>query len=206
MAQIVFNIPVFDLVIVPADFFKDRDGIEQKRKDLAAAIEISDADFAQRVKDAEPTSYESFIVLEDIEKEKALIIDERIKGMAGVKLEDSAIRKYTDGQYFSSIIGYSGRINQKELEKNPDYLLTDVIGKDGLEYTYEGDLRGTYGISEVEVDSLGKVNRSMQKACSGSRGIIWCSISMPSYRNVFIKTWKRWLLRMKEVPEDRWWQ
>lgn len=163
MAQIVFNIPVFDLVIVPADFFKDRDGIEQKRKDLAAAMEISDADFAERVKDAEPTSYESFIVLEDIEKEKALIIDEKIKGMAGVKLEDSAIRKYTDGQYFSSIIGYSGRINQKELEKNPDYLLTDVIGKDGLEYTYEGDLRGTYGISEVEVDSLGKVNRSMQK-------------------------------------------
>lgn len=163
MTQIVYNTPVFDLVIVPADFLKDREGIEAKKKKLAVLLEISDAQLAAKLKETDPTSYESYIIGENIEKEKALVLDEKIKDMAGVKLENSAIRKYTDGQNFSSIIGYSGRINQKELADNPDYLLTDVIGKDGLEYSYESYLRGTYGISEVEVDSLGKVNRSLQK-------------------------------------------
>ncbi|MFA6897318.1 MAG: penicillin-binding protein 2 [Patescibacteria group bacterium] len=164
MSQIVFNVPVFDLVIVPADFFKDRDEVESKKKKLAAAMEISEADFSQKIKDADPMSYESFVVLEKIEKEKMLVLDEKIKNMAGVKLESSAIRNYIDGQYFSSVIGYSGRINEKELKANPDYLLTDVIGKEGTELSYEQDLRGTYGTTEVEVDSLGKVNRTMQKA------------------------------------------
>lgn len=164
MAQIVFNIPVFDLVIVPADFFKDRDGVENKEKALTALTGMSDEDFAEKIKDADPTSYESYIVLENIEKEKALVLDEKIKDMPGVKLENSAIRKYVDGQKFSSVVGYSGRINEKELKSDPDYLMTDVIGKEGVELSYEQDLRGTYGITEVEVDSLGRVNRTMQKA------------------------------------------
>lgn len=164
MTQIVFNVPVFDLVIVPADFFKNRPGIENKKKELAAVMGVSENDFAQKIKGVDPMSYESFIILEKIEKEKALVIDEKIKGMAGVKLEDSAIRQYNDGQSFSSVIGYSGRINEKELKANPDYLLSDVIGKEGVELSYEQNLRGTYGITEVEVDSLGKMNRKMQKA------------------------------------------
>jgi penicillin-binding protein 2 len=163
MEQIVFNVPVFDVVIVPADFFKDRDGIEDKKKAFALALEITDSELGGMIGGMDPTSYQSYIISENIEKEKALIVEEKIKGMAGVRLESSAIRKYTDGKYFSSIVGYSGRINSKELESRPDYLMTDIIGKDGLEYAYEGHLRGIYGITEVEVDSLGRVNRTMQK-------------------------------------------
>lgn len=163
MSQIVYNVPVFDLAIIPADFFKDRGQIEIKKEELAAILDISSEDFENKIKSVSPTSYQSFLIMENIQKEKALIIDEKIKHMAGVKLENSAIRKYIDGQYFSSIIGYSGRISQKELEKNPDYLFTDIIGKDGLEFFYERDLRGIYGTSEIEVDSLGKENRVMQK-------------------------------------------
>lgn len=164
MSRIVYNIPVFDLVITPADFFKDREQISSKKADLANALEISLSDFESKIKDVDPNSYQPFLILENIEKEKALVIEDKIKSMAGVKLENSAIRQYTDGKYFSSIIGYSGRINQEELKTNSDYLLTDIIGKDGLEFSYEKELRGSYGITEVEVDSLGKVNRTMQKS------------------------------------------
>jgi penicillin-binding protein 2 len=163
MEQIVFNVPVFDLVITPADFFKERDKVEEKEKELADIMQISESDFSEKVKGVDPTSFQSFLILGDMEKEKALVIDEKIKNMAGVKLENSAIRKYTDGQDFSFVIGYNGRVNQKELKDNPDYLLTDTIGKEGLELSYEKDLRGVYGVSEDEVDSLGRVNRSMQK-------------------------------------------
>ncbi len=163
MEQIVFNVPVFDVVLVPADFFKDRGGIAGKKTALALALEITDEELEGMIGGMDPTSYQSYIISENIEKEKALIVEEKTKGMAGVRLENSAIRKYTDGKYFSSVVGYSGRINQKELDSHPGYLMTDIIGKDGLEYAYEDNLRGIYGITEVEVDSLGRVNRTMQK-------------------------------------------
>lgn len=166
MEQIVFNVPVFDLVITPADFFKERDKVEQKEKDLAGILQISESDFAGKIKDADPTSYESFLVLGNIEKEKALVIDERIKNMGGVKLENSAVRKYADGNIFSFMIGYGGRINEKELKQNPDYLLTDTIGKEGLELSYERELRGTYGVSEIDVDSLGRASRTVDRQIS----------------------------------------
>lgn len=164
MEQIVFNVPVFDLVIVPADFFKDRNNIASKKKELADAVQISMPEFEDKIKDVDPNSYEAIPVLENIAKEKALVIDEKIKHMGGVKLENDGARQYKDGKNFSFVLGYSGRINKQELEKNPGYLLNDIIGKEGLEFSYEKDLRGTYGTQEVEVDSLGRVNRTMQKS------------------------------------------
>jgi penicillin-binding protein 2 len=163
MQQIVFNVPVFDLTITPADFFKDRTAVGDKKKQLAAILEISDSEFADKIKGADPSSYEPFPIMENIAKEKALVIDEKIKNMGGVKLDSGAIRKYSDGKSFSFVIGYSGKISQDELKQDPDYLMTDMIGKEGLEYSYEKELRGTYGIAETEVDSLGKVKRSTQK-------------------------------------------
>ncbi len=164
MEQLVFNVPVFDLVIMPADFFKDRDQIEAKERELSDILGVSAPDFAGKLEGINPTSYQYFAILENIDKEKALIIDERIKDMGGVFLQSSAIRKYADGHNFSFIIGYSGRINKEELADNPTYLLTDTIGKEGLEYSYEKELRGIYGLEEVDVDSLGRVNRTMRKA------------------------------------------
>lgn len=164
LEQIVFNVPVFDLVIMPADFFKDRDQMEQKQQELAGILQIPANDFAERIKSINPNSYQYFSIMDNISKEKALVIDEKIKGMGGVYLESSAVRKYADGKDFSFIIGYSGRINEKEAAANPDYLRTDTIGKEGLELFYEKDLRGNYGNVEVDVDSLGRVNRTMVKS------------------------------------------
>lgn len=164
MSQIVFNVPVFDLVLTPADFFKDRSNVQSNIITMSEILGVSSDEFRLQISDAikDPTSFQPLLIMENIEKEKALVIDEKIKSVGGVKLENSAIRKYVDGHYFSDVIGYSGRINQKELETRPNYLLTDTIGKEGLELSYEEDLRGTYGKNEVEVNSVGQVNRSIQ--------------------------------------------
>ncbi|MDD3190342.1 MAG: penicillin-binding protein 2 [Candidatus Pacebacteria bacterium] len=164
MTQVVYNIPVFDLVMIPADFFKNREDIDTKVAELAWIIGESEESFAQKIEGVTPNSYEAFPIMSNIDKEKALVIDEKIKDMGGVELENSAIRDYIDGEYFSPIIGYSGKISQSELEKYPDYLLTDIVGKDGLELSYEEEMRGIYGTEEMEVDSLGRVNRVVGKA------------------------------------------
>ncbi|MCK4525154.1 MAG: hypothetical protein KAU07_01830, partial [Candidatus Andersenbacteria bacterium] len=157
--QIVFNMPIFDLVIVPYDFLKDKDNIKEKIKELSEIIEVKEDGLMERINKADRSSHQSFLILENIEKDEALILEEKIKRIDGVKLEKNAIRNYVDSKYISNIIGYSGRINEKELKINPNYLLTDTIGKDGIEFFYEKQLRGEYGEEEIEVDSFGKKTR-----------------------------------------------
>ncbi|MCK4592260.1 penicillin-binding protein 2 [Candidatus Parcubacteria bacterium] len=161
--QIVFNMPIFDLVIIPYDFLKDKDGIKEKIKRLSEIIEVKEDDLIEKINKADRFSHQSFLILENIEKDEALILEEKIKRIDGVNLEKNAIRNYVDSKYISNIIGYSGRINEKELKINPNYLLTDTIGKDGLEFFYEKQLRGEYGKEEIEVDSFGKKTRTIGK-------------------------------------------
>jgi len=171
--QIVFNVPVFDLVIIPYDFFKESDKISKKISDLSEAIGINKNDFDEKIEEINPLSDQPFLILGNIDKEDALIIEEKIKNIDGAELEKSSVRNYVDGNYFSNIIGYNGRINEDELEKHPDYLLNDIIGKNGLELVYEKQLRGKYGKQEIEVDSFGrKIKIIEQEDCELGNNLV----------------------------------
>ena len=165
--QIVFNVPIFDLTIIPFDFFKNKDGAKDEAGErvtaLSEIIKIDEDSLKNKIDEADPLSFQPFLISGNISKEDALIMEEEIKEINGVKLEKSAIRNYVDGNYLSNIIGYNGRINENELEKNPDYLLNDIIGKSGLELFYEKQLRGIYGWQEMEVDSFGREIKLIRK-------------------------------------------
>ena len=183
--QIVFNTPIFDLVIVPYDFLKDKDSIKEKIKKLSEIIEIKEDGLIEKISKADRFSHQSFLILENIEKDKALILEGKIKKIDGVKLEKNAIRNYVDSKYISNIIGYSGRINEKELKINSDYLLTDTIGKDGLELFYEKQLRGEYGKEEIEVDSFGKKTRTIEKENPKSGNNLILNIDSGLQKNIY---------------------
>ena len=74
-------------------------------------------------------------------------------------LEDT-IRKYNDSEYFSSIIGYTGKISTDEYNKlsetDNSYTLNDVVGKLGIEQYMDSDLKGEKGHEKLYVDYLGK--------------------------------------------------
>ena len=163
LKQIVFNVPVFDLVIMPCDFFKERNGIDKKISDLSEIVGIDRNNLNEKIEEADPFSCQPFLILENIDKEDALIIEEKVKNIDGVKLEKSSIRNYVDSNYFSNIIGYNGRISPSELEINSSYLPNDIIGKNGLEAVYEKELRGKYGKREIEMNSFGKKTRIIKQ-------------------------------------------
>jgi penicillin-binding protein 2 len=56
----------------------------------------------------------------------------------------------------SHVVGYLGKIHDQEWDnlQSEGYLVSDNIGRTGLEKTYETDLRGTYGYKKIEVDAL----------------------------------------------------
>lgn len=86
-------------------------------------------------------------------------LSEVLSDLPGVDLEVQPIRNYPEGPVASHLIGYVGAITQDEYErlKHQGYTPNDVIGKDGLELTYDKYLRGVPGGQRVVVDATGAV-------------------------------------------------
>ena len=183
--QLIFNVPIFDLVIIPNDFYKNKNNLNEKISELSIITEKSESEIREKINKANPYSYQPFLVIENIEKDKALIIEEQIKKIDGVSLEKNSIRNYVDGKYISNIIGYSGRISEKELEKYPDYYLTDTVGKNGLELFYEPWLRGEYGKEEIEVNSFGREIKTIRKESSESGNNLVLNVDIELQKKIY---------------------
>jgi penicillin-binding protein 2 len=86
-------------------------------------------------------------------------LSEVLSDLPGVDLEVQPIRDYPQGPVASHLIGYVGAITQEEYErlKHQGYTPNDVIGKDGLEFSYDRYLRGVPGGQRVVVDATGAV-------------------------------------------------
>ena len=87
----------------------------------------------------------------------------------GVEIQARLFRQYPLGEVASHVIGYIGRISQKDaaaIEDSEDaanYNGTDYIGKEGLEKSYEKQLHGITGYEEVEVSAGGRAVRTLSR-------------------------------------------
>jgi penicillin-binding protein 2 len=85
----------------------------------------------------------------------------------GVEIKARLFRNYPFGPLASHVVGYIGRINQKEKEQLDDnddegnYRGTQYIGKLGVEQRYERELHGITGVQEVETSAGGKAVRRL---------------------------------------------
>ena len=90
----------------------------------------------------------------------------------GVDIQASLFRQYPFGKTAAHVIGYIGRISQRDADKIDDtddaanYNGTDYIGKAGLEKSYENQLHGTTGYEEVEISAGGRAVRTLSHTSS----------------------------------------
>ena len=109
----------------------------------------------------------------------------------GVDIQARLFRQYPLNELASHLVGYIGRINDRDVEHIEDkglsanYKGTDHIGKTGLEQSYEGELHGITGYEQVEVDS-------------GGRGVRTLSRTSPTSGNNLVLTLD---IRLQEVAE-----
>ena len=87
----------------------------------------------------------------------------------GVDIKARLFRQYPFGEVASHVIGYIGRITERDLERiagwdeSANYKGSDYIGKVGVELSYERELHGTTGVEEVEVDAGGRAVRTLAR-------------------------------------------
>jgi len=82
----------------------------------------------------------------------------------GVDLGVNLRRYYPHGELTAHVIGYIGRINEREVERidKAAYAGTSHIGKTGLERFYEEQLHGDVGVQRVEIDATGHIIRILE--------------------------------------------
>lgn len=105
--------------------------------------------------------YISTTIATGVSDKTVAVIKENQDTLQGVNIEEESIRKYVDSEYFSHVIGYTGKISTDELgsfqQQDSSYEMNDVVGKSGIEQYMETKLQGKKGSETVYVDNVGKI-------------------------------------------------
>ena len=156
------NLPSHRLEITPEQV-DDMDATLQR---LATYIDISDSDlrrFKRLVKrSSRYVGTPLRFGLSDAEVAR-LAVD--LHRMPGVNIKADLTRRYPLGAVGGHILGYVGRIDERELKiiDNSQYRGTTHIGKTGIEKSYETVLHGEVGFQQVETNAQGRVLRVLSK-------------------------------------------
>lgn len=128
---------------------------ETEKEDLAKIIplryEISSNGYS---------SYRPVTLAKDISTESRLELEEKSAEFSGIYVTQQTARTYLTGTTAAHLIGYTGQISSTEYEKRKTmgYGIQDIIGKSGVESSFEEYLRGKNGVKRLEMDSYGRIS------------------------------------------------
>ena len=105
---------------------------------------------------------ESFVPIKNVSMDEN-DLKEKLLQIKGVMISSTNGRIYPLGEAAAHLTGYIQSITKEELEKNPEYSSTSLIGKTGLEKRYEKELKGKDGIEIYITDSEGNKKNTIIK-------------------------------------------
>ena len=156
MIPLATNIPEMDLVTIPVDLVREN-GYGEIIAKASQILGLPESVMQEKIKANKSLSY-PIIIADDIDNEKAILLEAEIIDFPAIKIQKKSRRYYEDSQAFSHILGYLGKVTKEEL-KSEKYYLDDYIGRTGIEQAYEEKLRGKPGEDLTEIDSLGKAQK-----------------------------------------------
>ncbi len=159
------NRPVFSMEITPEKIKNESETIANLRK----LIGISDAEvksFARNKK--RKRRFNAVTLKNQLTDEEVAIFSANQHKFPGVNIKAYLKRYYPYGDALTHVLGYVAKINDKDLSRLEregtisNYKATRDIGKLGIERFYESVLHGTAGYQEVEINSSGRIIRTLK--------------------------------------------
>ncbi|MEL6236361.1 MAG: penicillin-binding protein 2 [Pseudomonadota bacterium] len=162
---LALNRPNYRIVMIREQTGDPEDALDR----LARVLPISPETRARILRETRAKSaFVPVTVAEHLDWETFAKVSANSPALSGVIPEVGMTRAYPEGAPFAHIVGYVGPVSERDLQRreDPDPLLQIPrfqIGKTGVENRLEDSLRGDAGISRIEVNSIGRVMRELDR-------------------------------------------
>ena len=154
---IVENQATYDLMIIPRQL-QQFDTLE-----FCKLLKIDKKNLVEKVKKARSYSTRKpSVFLAQLSKSDYAVLQEKLWKYRGFYAQKRAIRKYNTASA-SNILGYISEVNRFDIRKDPYYQSGELIGRQGIEKTYEKTLRGVKGVRYLQRDKFNRVIGPYQK-------------------------------------------
>ena len=159
------NVPGLNVTVVPDEIY-DPEHPERSREKVAELAEILGAEqkavlgrYDAALAENTYNPYEPILVKENAGREAVTYVSERTDEFPGLAVNDDWVRSYPQGRLAAHVLGYTGAVTPEELKLNgyEDLSNDAIVGKSGVELSYENVLRGKAGSKDYTVDALGRV-------------------------------------------------
>lgn len=155
---LVANQPIYEVALVVKEMGQDFDTLG-----FCTALHIDREAFEARMHEMtdhrKNRGYSRFtpqVFMEQLDKEEVAQLQQEQYKYAGVSIRCRTLRDYTY-PIASHVLGSVGEVNQNDLERDRYYAVGDYAGRDGIERTYEKQLRGDKGVEILMRDSRGRI-------------------------------------------------
>ena len=152
------NIPSFNLYMTPEDT-KDRDGLAASLEEL---IGLPRAETKKRFT-RESRSYLPVLLKTGLTLREAAMVESHRLDLSGVRIQAESQRNYLHGLLASHLLGYVGEISQEQQDEPAfiDLTIGSIVGKSGVEKSFDQVIRGKPGQKTVEVDARGAERKTL---------------------------------------------
>ncbi len=158
---LTLNVPSLNLLIIPADLPKKKVDLNNWTEQISKILKKDNAEVANFIKNLDKNSTEPVSIDLNLDQTTLIELETHRPDLPGLFISQETKRDYSDGSYFSHLIGYTGKVSANDLKTDSYYSLLDFIGKDGLEAQYEKELRGTPAKIAVSVNSNNTVLKTL---------------------------------------------
>ena len=151
-ALLVANQPSYDIMVIPKDI-KALDTVE-----FCSLLNITKEDFIKTIAKSRVYSPRlPSVFLPQLNKKEYAAFQEKQRKFEGFYIQKRALRDYQVA-FGANVFGFITQVNEKIIEGNKYYNSGDLIGRQGVEESYEEVLRGVKGVKYIQKD---KYNRDI---------------------------------------------
>ena len=155
------NRPSFEVYLVPEDLKSNPDVVPR----VGELLKISEEEIREKLKQQKRRApFKPVRIKADIDWNELAVLESNRVHLPGLIVDVRPRRAYNYGDLAAHLIGYLGEVDEGELRQPSDapYRMGALIGKYGVEYRWEEDLRGVDGGRQIEVDAIGRELKPLQ--------------------------------------------
>lgn len=161
---LVANQPIYEVTMI----IKEMQSCPFDTLGFCNALQIDSTEFQNRMKNMTNrrrnrgySAYSPQVFMNQLRQTQVAVLQQELYKYAGVDIRCRTLRDYMY-PIASHVLGSVGEVNQRDLQKDSYYNSGDYSGRDGIERTYEKELRGAKGVKILMRDSRGRLQGAYQ--------------------------------------------